>query len=101
MSFLFSSDFFNGKVLAMTTKSSQSSGVLELQGPVLVLGASGFIGANLFRFLLRERSDVYGTSSTPTAWRLEGLPESQVLSADLLVEQNLVQLLKTVKPKTV
>ena len=33
----------------------------NLSGPVLVLGASGFIGANLLRRLLAVRSDVTGT----------------------------------------
>ena len=30
----------------------------NLSGPVLIIGASGFIGANLFRRLLNVRSDV-------------------------------------------
>ena len=34
---------------------------LDLAGPVLVLGASGFIGANLLRRLLAVRTDVTGT----------------------------------------
>jgi dolichol-phosphate mannosyltransferase len=75
--------------------------VLGLHGPILVLGASGFIGANLFRSLLAHRSDVYGTASRFPAWRLEGLPEANVLANDLLVESNLVQLLDRVRPLTV
>ena len=72
-----------------------------LQGPVLVLGASGFIGANLLRLLLRRRADVFGTSSSPSAWRLEGVPAAQIIPGDLLVEQNLRTLLDTVRPRTV
>jgi len=72
-----------------------------LQGPILVLGASGFIGANLLRLLLRHRADVFGTSSQPSAWRLEGLPASQIVSGDLLIEQNVTKLLDTVRPRTV
>ena len=34
----------------------------RIQGPILVLGASGFVGANLFRALLRQRNDVYVTA---------------------------------------
>ena len=45
----------------------------ELQGPVLVLGASGFIGANLLRTLLESRSDVFGTAIAQPAWRLDGI----------------------------
>jgi len=72
-----------------------------LQGPILVLGASGFIGANLFRMLSRKRSDVFGTSSSASAWRLEGLPADRIISGDLLVEFNLAKTLDAVAPRTV
>jgi nucleoside-diphosphate-sugar epimerase/glycosyltransferase involved in cell wall biosynthesis len=75
--------------------------VKNLQGPVLVLGASGFVGANLFRMLLAERPDVFGTSSQSLPWRLEGLPEKNILVADLLVEENLERVLEASKPRTV
>ena len=73
----------------------------RIQGPILVLGASGFVGANLFRALLRQRNDVYGTTSPPSAWRLSGLAEASVVTTDLLVDQNLINLLDRIKPKTV
>jgi len=75
--------------------------ILSLQGPILVLGASGFIGANLLRHVLRHRSDVYGTSSNAFAWRLEGVPTENVIAGDLLIEQSLAALLDTVRPRTV
>ncbi len=73
----------------------------NLQGPILVLGASGFIGANLLRMLLRARPDVFGTCSQPSGWRLEGLPASQIIAGDLLIEQNITKLLDSVRPRTV
>jgi dolichol-phosphate mannosyltransferase len=75
--------------------------IRRLPGPILVLGASGFIGANLFRHLLRYRQDVYGTTSRLSAWRMEGLPEANVIAVDLLVDFNLKELLDTVKPRIV
>ncbi|MDR3514491.1 MAG: NAD(P)-dependent oxidoreductase [Azospirillaceae bacterium] len=75
--------------------------VLNLQGPILVLGASGFIGANLLRLLLQHRRDGYGTSSRSSSWRLEGVPTENVISGDLLIEQSLKTLLDTVCPRTV
>ncbi len=50
--------------------SSTESLARELKGPILVLGASGFIGANLMHALLASRSDVVGTASREPAWRL-------------------------------
>ena len=73
----------------------------RLQGPILVLGASGFVGANLLRLLLARRSDAFGTASHLPAWRLEGLPEKNLRAADLLVDANLDGLLRDVRPRTV
>lgn len=72
-----------------------------LQGPILVLGASGFIGANLMRLLLRYRSDVYGTCSKLPAWRLDGLAEENVVLCDLMVPANIELLLEQVHPLTI
>ena len=73
----------------------------RLQGPVLVLGGSGFIGANVLRTLLRYRADVYGTAARFPAWRLEGLPVENVKLVDLLIDSNLDGLLAKVRPRTV
>ena len=75
--------------------------VRHLQGPILVLGASGFIGANLMQFLSPQRNDVYGTASRLPAWRLEGQPRDKIVVADLLVDSNLDAMLDAIKPRTV
>ena len=75
--------------------------VQSLQGPILVLGASGFIGANLLRMLLAHRSDVFGTSSTASAWRLDGVPIENVIPGDLLIEAGMTALLDSTRPRTV
>ena len=73
----------------------------RLHGPILVLGASGFIGSNLFRMLLKVRKDVYGSASRLPAWRLEGIPDDNVVETDLIVSSNLTLLLDRIKPQTV
>ena len=78
-----------------------SNNIRQLQGPILVLGASGFIGANLLRTLMEDREDVYGTATRLPAWRLEGLPREHVLVTDLLIDSNLDAMLETVKPRTI
>ena len=75
--------------------------IRKLQGPILVLGASGFAGANLLRQLLNYREDVFGTASRFPAWRLEGLPENNVIAVDLLVDSNLDFLLEKTQPRTI
>jgi dolichol-phosphate mannosyltransferase len=75
--------------------------VKSLQGPILVLGGSGFIGANLVRTLLSHRDDVYGTTTSFDAWRLEGVPERNRLLVDLLVDADLESLFDEIAPRTV
>ena len=75
--------------------------ISAIRGPILVLGASGFVGANLFKMLLRERSDVYGTAFALPAWRLDGMPKKNVLSVDLLVSKSVDTLVRELQPATV
>jgi polyisoprenyl-phosphate glycosyltransferase len=75
--------------------------IKRLQGPLLVLGASGFIGSALFRMILKYRDDVSGTVFHTPAWRLEDLSPQNIIQADLLVDANIDFLLDSLKPKTV
>ena len=75
--------------------------IRSLQGPILVLGASGFVGANLARALLEHRSDVVATTSRTPAWRLEDLPAANVREFDALVGLNVDRMLDDVRPRTV
>ncbi len=81
--------------------SSFEEKVKKIQGPILVLGASGFIGANLLRNLLKFREDVFGTYFHSPAWRLENLPSQNTIQTDLLVDANLDHLLDSLHPKTI
>ena len=75
--------------------------IRSLQGPILVLGASGFVGANLARTLLEHRADVVATTSRTPAWRLEDLPARNVREFDALVALNVDRMLDEVQPRTV
>jgi len=73
----------------------------ELSGPILILGASGFVGAHLLRALTEVRADVFGTASREPAWRLASLPAERTITVDLLARGNLTALLERVQPRTV
>ena len=75
--------------------------ISALRGPILILGASGFIGANLLRHILAIRKDVVGTAFAMPAWRLDDVPQENIYYLDLLVAQNLETLLDEVAPSTV
>lgn len=73
----------------------------RIQGPILVLGASGFIGANLLKTIYKYREDVFGTVKEFPAWRLKEIPVRNVIAVDLLVDSNLQYLVSRIKPKVV
>lgn len=75
--------------------------IKKIQGPILILGGSGFVGANLFRMIYKYRSDVFATTQSYPAWRLEGYPEKNIIKVDLLVDSSLNGLLDSVAPRTV
>ncbi len=75
--------------------------IRHVQGPILVIGASGFVGANLMRSVFAVRQDVYGTTTRKPAWRLEDLPDDRVRTVDLLVDSNLDNLLDELRPRTI
>jgi len=55
-----------------------------LEGPIVVFGAGGFLGANLIRRLLESRSDAYAvTHQGFVPWRLIGLPTTNILRCDI------------------
>src|ERR1700690_1266487 len=83
------------------TFSGLEEKIRRLQGPGLVLGASGFLGANLLRTLLAHRDDVYGTVFHTPVWRLEGVPDRNAIVVDLLVDSNRDDVLERLKPRTV
>lgn len=82
-------------------QNSLAEKIITLKGPILVLGAGGFIGANLLRTLLDVCNDVYGTSSSQNTWRLDGIDERHIIFGDLLQDQSLKKILDEVKPQTV
>ena len=75
--------------------------ILSLEGPILVLGASGFIGANLFKMLLSKREDVYGLCRLEKGWRLESVDSKNIILADVNDSVAIKNLINTITPRTV
>jgi len=72
-----------------------------LKGPILIIGASGFVGSNIMRAILTERDDVFGTSFSGTSWRLDEIPTSSIIHTNILFEESIQDTLKKVHPKTI
>lgn len=73
----------------------------SLEGPVLVLGASGFIGANLLHRMLAVRNDVTGTVFSGDTWRLDGVPASNITFLNLQDPVSVSMVLRRVGPRTI
>lgn len=77
------------------------SHIKNLKGPIIVTGASGFVGANLFITLIAERKDVYGLVKHEKGWRLNGIPDDQIIAVDLNDSAATKNLIESIKPKTI
>ena len=87
--------------LSLSIDLSLEEKVRRLQGPILVLGGSGFIGGNVALTLLRYRDDVFATATRLPAWRLENVPSKHVKVVDLLIDSNLDELIACIQPRTI
>jgi polyisoprenyl-phosphate glycosyltransferase len=75
--------------------------IQALKGPVLVMGASGFIGANLFKTLLLHRKDVFAGVRDDKGWRLADIDDEHVIAVDLNDFVATKHLVDTLVPMTV
>lgn len=73
----------------------------ELEGPILVVGAGGFVGANLFHQILNSRSDVYGTMRKSNSWRMEGVPSENIFELDTNNQSQIREMIKRLMPRTI
>ncbi len=74
----------------------------KLEGPIVVFGAGGFIGANLFRAILAKRSDVYAITSKPfVPWRLDDIDQSKILQCDITQKDKVTALFDKYRFKTI
>lgn len=72
-----------------------------LRGPILVTGASGFIGANLFKTLSAVRDDVYAVVRREKNWRLADVKDEHVIAVDINDYAATKNLVNSVGPQTV
>lgn len=75
--------------------------VRQIQGPIVVLGAAGFIGSLAFHTLSSFRADVYGMARDVHAWRSTALGNFQLKQVDLRNQPVLEALLSEIKPRTI
>lgn len=85
----------------LTKVHSQTDWALSLKGPIIVLGAGGFVGANLFRRILASRSDVFAVARKLPLWRLSDIDDKHLLEVEMTNNGEVRSLIDYVKPATV
>src|SRR5579871_2330526 len=76
--------------------------VLKLEGPVVVFGAGGFIGANLIRCLLKYRNDIFAVTSKPfIPWRLDDINPKNILHCNIIKKDQVEDIFKEHRFKTI
>jgi len=75
--------------------------VRSLRGPILVTGASGFIGANLFKSIAAVRPDVFACVRQGKGWRLTDVSDEKVVSVDFNDPAATKNLVDSIGPQTV
>lgn len=77
------------------------SRIRALRGPIVVLGAGGFVGANLLLKLLKYRDDVFGVIRSLPSWRLESIDRQNIVEADLNDLAETRNMIESIRPGTV
>jgi polyisoprenyl-phosphate glycosyltransferase len=75
--------------------------IRALRGPILVTGASGFIGSNLFRAVLAVRKDVFAAVRRGKNWRLLDIGEEQLVAVDLNDFASTKNMVNSLQPQTI
>lgn len=75
--------------------------IRALRGPILVTGASGFIGANLFKAIAAVRADVFAVVRREKGWRLADVGSEMIVAVDLNDAVATKNLVESIDPQTV
>lgn len=93
-------------LLRNTFQDADREEIRKLPGPILVIGAGGFVGSHVFLQLRSVRDDVFGGGTDlPLRWRLSWLPENvrahSLVHLDITDEHSVRRTFRELKPQTV
>src|SRR4051812_14330045 len=86
----------------MSLQEKIQAEVLKLEGPIVIFGAGGFIGANLLRCILEYRQDVFAVTSKPfIPWRLDDINPTHILHCNITKKTQVEHIFKEHRFKTI
>src|SRR5262245_2124605 len=76
--------------------------VSKLEGPIVVFGAGGFVGANLVKNLLKYRGDVFAVTSKPfIPWRIDDIDSKKILHCNITKKDQVIRIFEAHQFKTI
>ena len=86
----------------LTLKEKIHEQISSLEGPIVIFGASGFIGTNLFRSIFSVRNDVFAITSKPfIPWRLDDISPENILHCNITQKTQIENLFKEYNFKSI
>lgn len=83
-------------------RPNQNTKIKKLKGPILVIGAAGFIGYNFLLNLSKVRNDVYGLVRRKNSWRLKNFDQKdKILVCDIRNYNKTKKIFRKIKPQTI
>ena len=74
----------------------------KIQEPILITGASGFIGSNLARYLVKKNMDVHLVLRKKNNWRINDIKKlAKLYYCDLSSKKQTNNIIAKIKPKTI
>lgn len=100
------SSLISDPIFQSTLDMNDLAEIQNLPGPIVVLGAGGFIGSNMFFQLLKAREDVYACGiNLQEHWRMAYLPDEirshQIVHFDITNDELVTSMFKSLRPQTV
>ena len=75
--------------------------IRALKGPILVTGAAGFVGANLFKTISAVRDDVFAVVRSEKNWRLVDIDDEKIVAVDITDYSAAKNIVNSIAPQTV
>ena len=75
--------------------------ILKLNGPIVIIGASGFVGANLFKCINKHRNDVFACIHKNKGWRLDEISNKNIIKVDINSKKSIINMAEKIKPKVI
>ena len=75
--------------------------IRALKGPILVTGAAGFVGANLFKTISAVRDDVFAVVRSEKNWRLVDIDDEKIVAVDITDYSAAKNIINSIAPQTV